>query len=71
MMLTGRDVDADEAERIGLVSRTVPEEDLLDGAFERACAYTGSARLVALVRLARRLAPHEASTEHIWRAAIS
>lgn len=30
IMLTGRDVDADEAERIGLVSRTVAETDLLD-----------------------------------------
>ncbi|KUI31810.1 enoyl-CoA hydratase [Mycobacterium sp. IS-1496] len=30
IMLTGRDVDADEAQRIGLVSRTVPEQDLLD-----------------------------------------
>jgi enoyl-CoA hydratase len=30
IMLTGRDVDAAEAERIGLVSRTVAEEDLLD-----------------------------------------
>ncbi|MBX7432920.1 enoyl-CoA hydratase [Mycobacterium sp. Y57] len=30
MMLTGRDVDAEEAARIGLVSRTVPDTDLLD-----------------------------------------
>ena len=33
-MLTGRDVDADEAERIGLVSRTVPDDDLLDVCYE-------------------------------------
>ena len=30
MMLTGWDVHADEAARIGLVSRTVPDADLLD-----------------------------------------
>jgi enoyl-CoA hydratase len=33
IMLTGRDVDADEAERIGLVSRTVPGADLLETCF--------------------------------------
>jgi len=36
LMLTGRDVDAAEAERIGLVSRTVPGEDLLQTCYEMA-----------------------------------
>src|SRR6202050_3897854 len=30
IMLTGRDVDAEEADRIGLVSRVVPENQLLE-----------------------------------------
>jgi len=34
LMLTGRDVDAEEAERIGLVSRQVPGEHLLDSCYE-------------------------------------
>jgi len=33
-MLTGRDIDAAEAERIGLVSRAVPDEQLLDTCYE-------------------------------------
>ncbi len=36
LMLTGRMVFADEAERIGLVSRVVPDDDLLDAALESA-----------------------------------
>ncbi|WP_305094383.1 enoyl-CoA hydratase [Prescottella sp. R16] len=36
IMLTGRDVDADEAARIGLVSRIVAGEDLLEEAFDLA-----------------------------------
>jgi enoyl-CoA hydratase len=36
LMLTGRDVDAQEAERIGLVSRAVPEEDLLAACYQMA-----------------------------------
>ena len=36
LMLTGRDVDADEAERIGLVSRSVPEDELLETCYEMA-----------------------------------
>ncbi len=34
IMLTGRDVDATEAERIGLVSRVLPAEDLMEAAVE-------------------------------------
>jgi enoyl-CoA hydratase len=36
LMLTGRDVDAQEAERVGLVSRAVPEEDLLEVCYQMA-----------------------------------
>jgi enoyl-CoA hydratase len=43
IMLTGRDIDADEAERIGLVSRKVPEDQLLDTCYamaERIAAFS-------------------------------
>ena len=43
ILLSGRDVHADEAERIGLVSRTVPDEDLLDACLdlaERICGFS-------------------------------
>ncbi|HME49941.1 MAG TPA: enoyl-CoA hydratase [Mycobacterium sp.] len=43
LMLTGRDVDAGEAERIGLVSAQVPGEDLLDTCYamaERIAAFS-------------------------------
>ncbi|MFA5883840.1 MAG: enoyl-CoA hydratase [Acidimicrobiia bacterium] len=36
ILLSGRDVDAEEAERIGLVSRVVEDDDLLDAAFDLA-----------------------------------
>ena len=41
--LSGRDVHADEAERIGLVSRTVPDDELLDATYElaeRICGFS-------------------------------
>jgi len=34
IMLTGRDVDADEAERIGLISKQVPPDQLLDTCYQ-------------------------------------
>jgi enoyl-CoA hydratase len=43
IMLTGRDIDAEEAERIGLVSRQVPEDQLLEtcyGMAERIAAFS-------------------------------
>jgi enoyl-CoA hydratase len=43
IMLTGRDIDAEEAERIGLVSRRVPDDQLLDTCYamaERIAAFS-------------------------------
>jgi enoyl-CoA hydratase len=45
IMLTGRDVDAAEAERIGLVSRVVPADDLLDACYETAERIIGYSRV--------------------------
>jgi enoyl-CoA hydratase len=45
IMLSGRDVDAAEAERIGLVSRTVPQEQLLDTCYELAERIIGFSRV--------------------------
>jgi enoyl-CoA hydratase len=44
IMLTGRDVDAVEAASIGLVSRVVPDSDLMDSAMETADAIVGWSR---------------------------
>ncbi len=40
-MLSGRDVSAREAAEIGLVSRTVPDEDLMDAALDLADQING------------------------------
>ena len=40
IMLTGRDVGADEADRIGLVSRVVPDGTAVDAALETAASIT-------------------------------
>ena len=45
IMLSGRDVDAVEAERIGLVSRTVPQDQLLDTCYELAERILGFSRV--------------------------
>ena len=44
IMLTGRDVDANEADRIGLVSRVVPTPELLPACFELADRINGWGR---------------------------
>jgi enoyl-CoA hydratase len=44
IMLTGRDVDAAEAERIGLVSRVVPSDELLPAAIEVGTRIAGWSR---------------------------
>jgi len=45
LMLTGRDVDADEAGRIGLVSRVVAPDALLDACYETAERIIGFSRV--------------------------
>ena len=45
IMLTGRDVTAEEAGRIGLVSKVVPDSDLLDAAYETAERIIGYSRV--------------------------
>lgn len=51
ILLSGRDVDADEAERIGLVSRTVDDDDLLDASLDLAEQINGYSRVgVALTK---------------------
>lgn len=44
MCLTGRMMDADEAERAGLASRVVPADELLDDALKTAAAIAGMGR---------------------------
>jgi enoyl-CoA hydratase len=44
MIVSGRDVDADEAERMGLVSRVVPDDALLDSALELAAVISSYSR---------------------------
>lgn len=44
IMLTGRDVSAEEADRIGLLARVVPEADLMSACFEMADRIIGWSR---------------------------
>ena len=45
IMLSGRDVDAEEADRIGLVSKVVPGDELLDASYELAERIMGFSRV--------------------------
>jgi enoyl-CoA hydratase len=45
LLLTGRPIDAAEAERIGLVARVVPDEALIDAALEMAAAIVANSPL--------------------------
>ena len=45
IMLTGRDVDSSEAERFGLVSQVVPEDELLDTCYEMAARISNWSRV--------------------------
>jgi enoyl-CoA hydratase len=45
IMLSGRDVDAAEADRIGLVSRVVPPDELLESCYELAVRMIGYSRV--------------------------
>jgi enoyl-CoA hydratase len=45
IMLTGRDVDAAEADRVGLVSQVVPDADLLDACYSTAERIIGFSRV--------------------------
>ena len=45
IMLTGRDIDAEEAERIGMVSKVVPQDDLLEACYEVAERINGFSQL--------------------------
>ena len=49
MCLTGRMMNADEAERAGLVARIVPAAELLDDALRTAAAIAGMAPIAAMV----------------------
>ena len=49
MILTGRMMDAEEAERAGLVSRVVPAEDLVDEALKIAATIAELSRPAAMI----------------------
>jgi enoyl-CoA hydratase len=44
IMLSGRDVDSAEAERIGLISRTLPDDELLEACYDLADRIIGFSR---------------------------
>jgi enoyl-CoA hydratase/carnithine racemase len=68
LLFTGAVLDASEAERLGLVSRVVPGDELMDAAMELAARIAGNAPLA--VRASKRLMRHamtEGLEDHVQR----
>jgi enoyl-CoA hydratase len=63
MILTGRTMGAEEAERAGLVSRIVPVDDLLDVALEVAATIAGMSLPIAMMAKETVNAAHESLLE--------
>jgi enoyl-CoA hydratase len=61
MVLTGRTIDAEEAERAGLVARVVPAAGLLDDALATAATIAGMSKPIALLAKEAVNAAHEMS----------
>ena len=70
LLLTGRTVDADEALRIGLVSRVLPDEDLLDEVLATAAGIASTAPVASrLTTVALRAGGHpDFDTSLQWEA---
>lgn len=64
MILTGRYMDADEAERAGLVSRVVPDGMVLDEALEVAVSIASKSKAISMVAKETTNAAYETMLSH-------